>query len=316
MSGVRGFLRRKAPEPAPSRRDPDEPLRIAAITFCRDEGRMLPLWIKYYGGQFGTDNLYVVDDNSEDGSTDDLPCDVLHIPPIRGGKFNSTRLAMVSNLGRSLLQLYDVVLFCDTDEFIVPDPDRWPGLKEYIEAKTDDGINAVGSMGFNVVHQVGVEPPLDLAQPLIGQRQLAKFLPLMCKPAIKWVPENWSMGTHGVRTPYAVDPDLWMFHMKFGDRDHLQEAADHRLRMVEADGRSRDTQWRQGGDTLVELLERITAGVDADDVPEFVPPAGAKLDALVTEDPPGNFRAPKGSQMKLMENRPLVRIPKRFHGIV
>ena len=138
----------------------------------------------------------------------------------------------------------------------------------------------------------------------------------MCKPAVKLVPAPWGAATHGVRTPYGVDPDLWMFHMKFGDRDHLQAAADHRQRMVEADGRSRDTQWRQGGDTLVELLERITAGVDTDDVPEFVPPSGEKLAGLVIEDPPGNFRAPKGGQMKLMENRPLVRIPKRFHGIV
>lgn len=325
MSGVRGFLRRKAApgqgegaeqESAPVERDPDEPLRIAAITFCRDEGRMLPLWIKYYGEQLGVENLYVVDDNSEDGSTDNLPCDVLHIPPIRGGKFNSTRMAMVGNLGRSLLQLYDVVLFCDTDEFIVPDPDKYAGLKQYIEVKSAEGLNAVGSLGFNVVHNVGSEPPLDLSQPLLGQRQLAKFLPLMCKPAIKWVPGHWSSGTHGVRTSYKVDPDLWMFHMKFGDRDHLQEAADHRQRMVEADGRSRDTQWRQGGDTLVDLLERITEGADASQIPDFVPPTGERLDALVVEDPPGNWRAPKGSQMTLMEKRPLVRIPKRFHGIV
>ena len=138
----------------------------------------------------------------------------------------------------------------------------------------------------------------------------------MCKPAIKWVPAHWSAGTHGVRTPYAVDPDLWMFHMKFGDRDHLQEAANHRQRMVEADGRSRETQWRQGGDTLVDLLERITQGADAADIPEFVPPTGAKLDALVVEDPKGNWRAPRGSQMTLMEKRPLVRIPQRFHGTV
>ncbi len=330
MSVVRGLLRRRpeeepqgAPRATPQttpqarpQRDPADPLRIAAITFCRDEGRMLPLWIRYYGAAFGTENLYVVDDNSVDGSTDDLPCDVLHIPPIRDGKFNSTRMAMVGNLGRSLLELYDVVMFCDTDEFIVPDPERWSGLKEYVETRSGEGINAVGSLGFNVVHHVGVEPPLDLTQPLLGQRQLAKFLPLMCKPAIKWVPEHWSAGTHGVRTPYAVDPDLWMFHMKFGDRDHLQEAADHRQRMVEADGRSRDTQWRQGGDALVELLEQITAGVDAAQVPEFVPPTGEKLAGLVVEDPPGNFRAPKGSQMKLMKDRPLVRIPQRFHGIV
>lgn len=326
MSGVRGFLKRRSAdstadpqdwaENTPPEREPGEPLRIAAITFCRDEGRMLPLWVKYYGEQLGVKNLYVVDDNSEDGSTDNLPCDVLHIPPIRGGRFNSTRMAMVGHLGRSLLQLYDVVMFCDTDEFVVPDPDRWAGLEPYIRARSEEGLNAVGSLGFNVVHNVGSEPPLDLTQPLLGQRQLAKFLPLMCKPAIKWVPGHWSAGTHGVRTPYEVDPDLWMFHMKFGDRDHLQEAADHRQRMVEADGRSRDTQWRQGGDTLVDLLERITRGADASQIPDFVPPAGQKLAALVVEDPPGNWRAPKGSQMTLMEKRPLVRIPERFHGIV
>jgi hypothetical protein len=325
VSGVRDFLRRKLdqgqtpqdlPDAAPPERDPDEPLRIAAITFCRDEGGMLPLWIKYYGNQFGVQNLYVVDDNSEDGSTDNLPCDVLRIPPIRGGKFNSTRMAMVGNLGRSLFQLYDVVMFCDTDEFIVPDPDKYAGLKKYVEARTGEGQNAVGSLGFNVVHNVGSEPPLDLSQPLLGQRRLAKFLPLMCKPAIKWVPAHWSSGTHGVKTPYRVDPDLWMFHMKFGDRALLQEAADHRQRMVEADGRSRDTQWRQGGDTLVELLERITEGADAAQIPDFVPPSGERLDNLVVEDPPGNWRAPKGSQMTLMEKRPLVRIPERFHGIL
>ena len=333
MSRVRDLLRGRGDQPdgpqdspeeeAPasqaqgrSDREPGEPLRIAAITFCRDEGRMLPLWVRYYGGLFGDENIYVVDDNSEDGSTDDLPCDVLHVPPIRGGRFNTTRMAMVGNLGRSLLTLYDVVLFCDTDEFLVPDPARYADLKAYVEAKDGEGLDAVGSLGFNVVHAVDSEPPLDLTQPLLGQRRLAKFLPLMCKPAIKWVPAHWSAGTHGIRTPYAVDPDLWMFHMKFGDRDHLQEAADHRLRMVEADGRSRDTQWRQGGDALVDLLVTATTGVDPATVPEFVPPTGEKLAALVVEDPPGNWRAPKGSQMKLMENRPLVRIPDRFLGSV
>lgn len=325
MSRLRDLLGRgtqeapsAATQPAPERssREPGESLRVAAITFCRDEGRMLPLWIGYYGAQFGVDNLYVVDDNSEDGSTDDLPCDVLHIPSIRGGKFNSTRMAMVGNLGRSLLQVYDVLLFCDTDEFIVPDPDRYAGLSSYVEAQDAAGINAVGSLGFNVVHAVDSEPPLDLGRPLLGQRRLAKFLPLMCKPAIKWVPAHWSDGTHGVRTPYRVDPDLWMFHMKFADRDLLQEAADHRKRMVDADGRSRDTQWRQGGDVLVDQLVRVTTGVDPGEVADFVPPTGAALDKLVIEDPRGNYRAPRGSQMKLMENRPLVRIPERFHGVV
>ena len=119
-----------------------------------------------------------------------------------------------------------------------------------------------------------------------------------------------------MRTPYAVDPDLWMFHMKFGDRDHLQEAADHRQRMVEADGRSRDTQWRQGGDTLVDLLERITQGPTPQTSRSSCRRPGRSSTHSSSRTRKGNWRAPEGSQMKLMENRPLVRIPQRFHGIV
>jgi hypothetical protein len=327
VSGVRAFLRRKAapehgqaldPEPGPVQRDPDEPLRVAAITVCRDEGRMLPLWIRYYGEQLGVENLYVVDDSSVDGSTDDLPCDVLHIPPVRGGKFESTRMRVLAGLGSGLRALYDCVIFCDVDEFIVPDPDRYSGLRDFVGRQLASGAapDAVGVLGLNVVHAVETEAPLDLSLPILGQRELAKFLPVMCKPSVNFSGAPWYAASHGIKARYRVDPDLWMFHMKFGDRDHLQEAADHRRRMVEADGRSQDTQWRQGGDTLVDLLERITEGADASQIPEFVPPAGEKLEALVVEDRPGSWRAPKGSQMTLMERRPLVRIPKRFHGIV
>lgn len=306
---------RPAPENWRRQREPGEPVRTCVITFCRDEGRMLPLWVQYYGREFGVDNLYVVDDNSTDGSTDDLPCDVLRIPAIRGD-FNRVRINMVSRLAQSLMQLYDVAIFCDTDEFIVPDPERWPSLKDYVETRTEEGIAAVGSIGLNVVHHVGQEPPLDLGSPLLGQRRLAKFLPLMCKPAISWVPVNWSAGTHGIRTPYEVDRDLWMFHMKFADRDLLQEAADHRLRMVQMDGRSATTQWSEGGDSLVRVVDEATTGVALDDVEEFVPPRGAELANLVVEDPTGNWRAPRGAQKTLMERSPLVRVPQRFHGRV
>ena len=323
MSGVRDLFRRKVtPEPedraaqGSRARDPDQPVRIAALTFCRDEGAMLPLWVQFYGDQFGTENLYVVDDNSEDGSTDDLPCDVLRIPPIRGGKFESTRMGFIAGLSRSLLELYDAVVFCDADEFHVPDPDRYSGLRDFIEQQDPD-VRAIGALGLNVVHAAGVEEPLDLSQPLLGQRQLAKFLPLMCKPAIKFVPAPWYAASHGIRAPYAVDPDLWMFHLKFADRELLRSAADLRQAAVHADGRSRNTSWRRGGGEMVDLLDEITSGVtDVAAVQEFRPPDGRRLARLVAQDGEKRWRAPKGSQVELMRSRPLVRIPERFHGIV
>lgn len=276
---------------------------------------MLPLWLRYYGGQFGVENLYVVDDSSQDGSTDGLACNVLHIPPIRGGKFESTRMKFLAGMAASLRTLYDCVVFTDADEFVVPDPARHSGLKDYI-ARQDDQRAAVGALGLNLVHAAANEPPLDLATPVLGQRMLAKFVPVMCKPSVNFAGAPWFAASHGIRAPYAVDPDLWMFHLKYADRDLLREAADHRLRMVAMDGRSKETQWGEGSDNLVGLLDRITAGVEIADVPEFSPPTGQELSGLVTQVGPHRFRAPKGGQMQLMESQPLVRIPDRFYGIV
>ena len=55
---------------------------VAVITMARDEGTMLRRWVDHYSREVGVDNLVVVDDNSSDGSTDDLPCTVLRIPPL------------------------------------------------------------------------------------------------------------------------------------------------------------------------------------------------------------------------------------------
>ncbi len=300
-------------------REPDEPLRLAAVTFCRNEKVFLPRWVRYYGDQLGAEHLYVVDDNSDDGSTDDLPCDVLRIPEVRAGKFNSTRLSFVSHLSRALLELYDAVLFCDTDEFVVPDPAHYSGLRDYVARKSEDPeVLAIGAWGLNVLHVGACEPPLHPDRPLLGQRRIAKMLPIMCKPSIKWTGASWAAGTHGVKAPYEIDPDLWMFHFKFADRALLQESADHRAEMVAADGRSQGTSWRRGGGEMIELLEEITAPVhDVDEVKEFEPwPSAERRGRLVVEAPEGTWRTPRGSQVEQMRQRPLRRVPERFHGIV
>src|SRR5689334_11236262 len=41
-------------------------MRVAALTFVFNEAVNLPIWIKYYGSNFGERNLYVVDRESTD----------------------------------------------------------------------------------------------------------------------------------------------------------------------------------------------------------------------------------------------------------
>ena len=51
---------------------------------------MLPRWVAHYGRECGTDHLYVIDDNTSDGSTDDLPCSVIRIPSWGDKHFEAT----------------------------------------------------------------------------------------------------------------------------------------------------------------------------------------------------------------------------------
>lgn len=286
---------------------------VAVITMARDEGTMLRRWVDHYAREVGAENLVVVDDNSSDGSTDDLPCPVLRIPPLTKKSFEPARMGLLGGLSAGLLEAYDAAIFCDVDEFIVADPKVHESLRHFVAARP--GRQAVGVMGLNVVHDVAQEPALVEGEPILGQRSLAKFLPLMCKPSLKWEPANWALASHGIKCPFEVDPELFMFHMKFADRDHLKAVADHRHEMFRSDGRAARTSWERSGGDMVDLLDEITADIDHAAIKPFGPPL-KKLPDIVEQTAPDTWRAVGGGQVQAMRNRPLVRIPDRFLGRV
>jgi len=286
---------------------------VAVITMARDEGTMLRRWVEHYSREVGAEHLVVVDDNSSDGSTDDLPCPVLRIPPLTKKSFEPARMGLLGGLSAGLLEAYDAAIFCDVDEFIVADPKVHESLRHFVAARP--GRQAVGVMGLNVVHDIAQEPPLVESEPILGQRSLAKFLPLMCKPSLKWEPANWALASHGIKCPFEVDPELFMFHMKFADRDHLKAVADHRHEMFRTDGRAARTSWERSGGDMVNLLDEITADIDHDAIKPFGPPL-KKLPSIVEQSAPDTWRAVGGGQVQAMRNRPLVRVPDRFLGRV
>ncbi|HEY9352889.1 MAG TPA: glycosyltransferase family 2 protein [Nocardioides sp.] len=286
------------------------PPRIAVLTIARDEGEMLARWVDHYGRAAGHENLIVFDDGSTDGSTDDLSCTVQRLPGFRKGNFEAGRMGLASGVAHGLLGIYDVVIFTDVDEFLVPDPAKYANLSDYLSRRPE---RVIAPFALNVVHHTAVEGPMVSGKPIVGQRAYAQFAPLMCKPSVKRVPAAWTLASHGIKAPYVPDPGLFMLHMKFADLDLLRRQADRRNELAKAVGRGKGSSWGRSGDDLAGLLTTATASVTAD-VEEFDP--ASVLPARLVREEDGVHRAVGPGHIDNLRNQPLLRIPERLHGIV
>jgi Glycosyl transferase family 2 len=284
------------------------------MTMTRDEADMLPRWLDYYGRQFGTDSLFVIDDGSTDGSTDALPCTVLRLPPAPWKEsWMQTRTDLVNGLSRGLLACFDVVIFSDVDEFLVPDPQRYADLPAYVNAHPDEPVLA--PVAVNLVHHVTAEPALDPRRPVLAQRRFVKFVPAMCKPLVKRVAAPWMMGFHGIKASYRIDPDLLLVHLKYYDRDALAGVAEARRELHEKHGRgAAGSSWSLGAKEIQKQMAGWVGGGTGEGVPELEP-AEVDVSRVVRTLPNGFFRS-SGRQLVAMEGNPLMVLPERFRTAV
>lgn len=280
------------------------------ITSVRDEAELLPIWLDYYGRELGHDNVIVLDDNTIDGSTDDLPCVRYRIPPgpLKAG-WGATRLRLVNGLAEGLQAVNDVVIYTDVDEFLVPDPAFHSSLRGYLAARSDREV--VAPLAVEVMHHTHVEPPIDLGRPILSQRSFAKFAPAMCKPLVRRSTARWRRAFHMSVSPFSVDPELWMFHLKFADEGLLRKTARARDRAHRLESRGhRRSFWAMTEDELAAKLAAWTG--EASDAPEL-DPAELDLAGLVQPGANGGWQA-AGSQVESLERSPLRRIPERFRS--
>ena len=189
-------------------------MKVAVLTMAYNETINLPIWIKYYGDNFGRQNLYLLDHGSDDGSTAHLDINRFVLP--RGALDEVKRARLVSCMHKSLLQSFDCVIYTDADEILLPDPACYPSLSAYLERNYRD---VVGGVGLNIIHQQDREPALDTARPVLQQRSWVQFVSDGCKPLVARIPVAWAPGFHSCDAPLNIDPDLYLFHLKLMDFD-------------------------------------------------------------------------------------------------
>jgi len=193
------------------------------LTIVHDEAVFFPLWLRYYQQFFAPEDIYVLDHQSTDGSTD-------------GGGFvrepvEHDRVDMrwlrdtIQAKQHELIERYDVVLITDVDEIVAPDPSRGT-LGDYIEQFDKEFVNCVG---YELLHQPDSEPPFQPELPILQQRH--HWFPNFAysKPVLARVPMEWHLGFHARMDGRAdFDTSLHLIHLHRMDYDVC--LARHRLR--------------------------------------------------------------------------------------
>lgn len=186
----------------------------AVITIVRNEQVFLPIWLRYYSQFFHAQDLYVLDHQSTDGSTDGGG--FVRVPVSQPAYGAGWQRDMQQRLQHELIDRYDVVLCTDVDEIVAPDP-RYGDLGKYIDHFDQDFVTC---QGYEVLHMKEDEPPFDPAKLVLRQRSTWYVNPGYSKPVLARVPMLWQGGCHAPVDGRKIDdPRLYLIHLHRMDYD-------------------------------------------------------------------------------------------------
>ncbi|CAF3079519.1 unnamed protein product [Rotaria socialis] len=202
--------------------------RFAVLTICRTEPGYLPIWLKYYRQYFPDEDIYILDNDSSDGSTSRLTVNVIRVHS--DAYFDHYWLIeTVQNQVQELLKSgYKYVLFTEIDEMVVPDPLKYPlGLYDYIN-RTNQSIVRVKA--YDVRHNVALEPKLKLNESILQQRRFRMRHSMYDKPLLTNRPVHWQPGFHTCQESSIQDENLLLFHLQRMDHDFYMQRTDWKSR--------------------------------------------------------------------------------------
>ncbi|SEF68705.1 Glycosyl transferase family 2 [Methylobacterium sp. 190mf] len=276
---------------------------LAVVTMAFNEAMLLPIWARHYSRQVGAEHCYVLDHGSTDGSTRDLPVNVLRLP--RSPHDEHRRAVAAGDFCTSLLYFYDRVLFTDTDEMVVADPARDANLVEFVR-RLPGAPSIVSAFGVDLLHDHTREGPLDWARPLTDQRSVIRPFNSLCKPTLIRERPDWAAGFHfSHRVPATtIAPFLYLFHIAFVDNDLLVQRQMQRntIQKAQVDHHQIPPQ---------PLLDHVKRDM------ETVRRVGTKLEAGDRE-----FERVRARFTELLDRREFVQLdefwelPRRFRGLI
>ncbi len=179
-----------------------------------NEPVFFPIWLRYYSRFFEAGDIYVLDNETTDGSTDrdGFVC----IPVEHATVDHRWMVQTIQDLQHELLDRYDLVIVGDVDEMIAPVPELG-SLANYLDIFDAEYVNC---LGYELLHMKEQEPAIDLTRPILDQRRFWFFNQVYSKAAVATVPMRWKPGFHGRADHHtSFDPDLRLIHIHRMDYD-------------------------------------------------------------------------------------------------
>ena len=269
---------------------------------ARNDEFFLNRWVKYYGEQFGEENLYIYLDGLDQKTPSEAGKANVQIVEKQGIKVveaEKRRLAFLSNRVVELFAKgYDLVIGCDSDEFLIVDANTGKSLSEYLSSlkiKT-----SVSPLGLDVGQHLKEELPLDKTKPILQQRNYALINSRFTKTNIIAKPVHWGRGFHRVRKHnFHIDKNLYLLH--FGNADYEALMAKYNSKDIIA--RGEQAHFRRARISVINSVSTKKAR-NAD---KFLPIA-QKIQTFFRPIYAWN----KPSMLKI---RWVVKIPERFKNI-
>jgi len=189
--------------------------RCAVFTIVKDEAVILPVWLRYYRRYCHDADIFVLDHDSQDGSTEGL---AVNVKPVHNDNYldHQWLIAQIQSMQRKLFSLgYEYVLFAEVDEIVLADPAIYSGLDEYIALLKRPVVRCTG---YEMYQHPTLEPaPIDWSRPVFDQRQYWAYNPLYCKPLLSSFPLDWTVGFHTAAGEHPIDSDLLLVHLHYTD---------------------------------------------------------------------------------------------------
>ena len=137
---------------------------FCAFTIVQNETLFLDLWARYYSKHIDKYDIFILNHNTNlyesKVQLSFLKSQGFNVIPVhRSESFNHQWLReTVQSFQSFLLQSYDVVLFAECDELLIPNEKYNGGLSEYLFVQRSQPIKRC--CGYELIHYKDEEPPL------------------------------------------------------------------------------------------------------------------------------------------------------------